>query len=473
MAISDHGGYDVAVEVSEELLTAATSGGRFPVNRPADRAIRNAEIDATVRTSSVAPTGVDVTTGEVVTVVGSFVGTLAITRLVLDGSPVPLPTGLAPIPLIGTFRISTTAAIGAVGGSRGVALTPDPAGSTLTIDEAPFLASMPVVLVLAAAFVSGGQAAYDRRRTALLDLLRANTTQVAREMAAKLAATLVVTEPAGVTFDAVHTTEVTLKVLVIAGRAPGNVRLVSGTTVRRNSLGGPLDHAAFVLNNSTLLGAVRPALAGALGIGTGIPPWFGGHPCLLVGSVPVAPRSVPIPTVVGGAPAVTLFADVIHGFVNAAGMLQVDLTVRAVSWAGLATVVTKATATAALVPPVAGGTLTLGLGVPTITTVSDVSVDPALYLIGAYSGGSLAVTILAAIDLFAGPAIDTIVRGALAAIGAGITLPSFTFPLGGAIATLSVTQFLTTEPTAPTRTVTVGSFTFALDRAHDVILRLA
>ena len=200
-------------------------------------------------------------------------------------------------------------------------------------------------LVLAAAFILGGEAGYQQQRQNIASSVESLATNAVRTAAGGVPQALAAAEPAGVTFGAVRTTTVTLKILATTLLAAGTPGLATALTVRRDALGGPLDHVGLVVNNAAILD-LRVALSATLGIGGGSPPWFPAHPCLLFGSTPIAAPGIPIPTLPGGAPAATPFVDFIHGFVNESGMLQIDLRIRAVVALSLATVTTNATVTA-------------------------------------------------------------------------------------------------------------------------------
>jgi hypothetical protein len=121
--------------------------------------------------------------------------------------------------------------------------------------------------------------------------------------------------------------------------------------------------------------------------------------------------------------------DFVHGFVNNAGLLQLDITLRVVAFGSLATITTNATITAPFVATVAGGTLTLGLGTASFTPMSDVSISPVVYILGGLLGGSNLVLLFAVIDLFAGAGIDAILRALIGPVVGGLTL-TVAVPLG-------------------------------------------
>jgi len=475
MAITDTGGFDIALEIAEELLAAALgTTGAPPL--PPDRTVTTVEVDLTVHSTGITPGGVDVVSGEVVRFTGAYAAIGTVTRLSIGGAPVNLPPALRTIAMTGQYVVPAAAAISAVGGTTGVVLTPNAAASTIVMDEAAFFASPPIQLVLAAAYVSGGETGYQQRRTALAGVLNTTATAALRAAVGQIAPALVFPQPTGVTFSAVHTTPLALKVLAVIGGSPGNPALTT-TTVRRNATGGALDLAALAVNNSWLLGTlVKPAAAGALGIGSGSPPFFSGHPCLLITPTAITLPAVTIPTLPGGAPAATVTVDFLHAFVNNSGLFQLDLTLRAVAFASLATITTAATITAPFTATVAGGSLTVGLGAATFAPTSDVSISPVVYVLGGLLGGANLVLLFAVVDLFAGAGVDAILRLVAAPVLASLAL-TITFPLGPPpFSALTAFPVQSTEAVAPTRTIPFtgpgGTTTVAADRAHDILVRL-
>jgi hypothetical protein len=143
-----------------------------------------------------------------------------------------------------------------------------------------------------------------------------------------------------------------------------------------------------------------------------------------------------------------------------------------VSFGGFATVNMDATVIVPITASVSGGTLTVGVGTPAVTTTTDVVIDPAVYVVAALTGGLPLVAVTAAVDIFGGGFLNGFVNGAIVAAIRSAGLPSVSLPLAGPFANMTVNQVQTTEPTAPTRTFTVVGVTFPLDRAHDLFIRL-
>ena len=475
MGIIDTGGFDAALDIAVELLAAALPTTAAPP-LPPDRSLPSLEFDLTVHSTGITPGGVALLAGQMVRFTGTYTATGTVTRLTIGGTPVNLTPALSTIPLTGQYSLITGAGVGTVSGTRGLVLTPNAAASTIAMDEAAFFASPPIQLVLAAAFVAGGEAGYQQRRTALAGALNTTATAALRAAIGQVSPILALAEPAGVTFSAVRTTTLDLKVFLFLGGRRG-VPTVTTTTVRRNAVGGALDLAALVVDNTWILGTLmRPAIAAALGLTNTSPPFFGGHPCLLVTPATVTLPGVAVPTLPGGAPAATVFVDFVHGFVNNSGFLQLDVTLRVVAFGSLATITTNATITAPFVATAAGGTLTVGLGAPTFTPMSDVSISAVVYILGGLLGGSNLVLLFAVIDLFAGAGIDAILRALFGPVLGGLAL-TVPVPLGPPpFSALTPFPVESTEVVAPTRTIPftspTGTTEVAADRAHDVTVRL-
>lgn len=482
MSIGDTGGFDVAVEVTEDLLSAAFTGGpSLPV--PPDSEADLGDFRFRVSVATVDLTGLDLHPGEVVFLRGRLTGTATLLSASVAGGSINLPPGLSDAVVTGTFAIRATVAVGVNNGTRGIVLTPAAAGSTVMLDENAFFASPPVQLLLAAAYIqagggAAGEAAYQQRRMLISAALRGSATDAIVAAAAATPAAVLVAEPAGLTFAAVRTTSLALKVLASVLLPPGDPALASATTLRRDAVGGPVEHVGLVVNNGSILSTVRLTLSAALGISSGFGPWFAAHPSLVLRPVPIAPPAVPIPSlppIPGNPPAATPFLDFAHAFVNGAGQLQVDVRVRAVMWASLATVTSTATAIAPFTTTITGGVLTFGLGAPIVTTTSDVVINPWFYVAAVFLGAPVVGAILSTVDLFAGPFIDRAIRGplatALGGLGVGLTLP-----LSGPFVALTPLATSGVEPGAPARFVTIPGpvpVTVPIDLAQDVTSRLA
>lgn len=469
MGLSDHGGFDAALELSEELVRASITGSvAFPL--PADRDTEIPDLRLRLHVRTVTVDAVDLQVGERLALGGQFVADGIVLRATINGQPVGLPAGLGPAELRGTFVIPCAVGVGTLGATRGVVVTPLPADSTCSVNQNALFASPPVQLVLAAAFIAGGETAFLQRRKQISDQVEVTASGLVRDGAAAIPLTLAVAEPGAVTFAAVRTSAVTLKVLAAVALPAGNPALATAISARRNALGGALDHVALVLNNATLLSAVRTTASAALGISAAFPPWTPGHPCVLFSSTPI---TVPgIPTVLG-TPVLSVFLDFFQAQVNAVGLLQLDVRIRGVGPFGLATVITTATATAPFLATVAAGTLTLALGPPAIAVTSDVQISPMLYLIALLLGQFSLLAVLSAIDLLAGPFISTLITIVLGGIAPGLPL-AVAIPLAGPIATPSSITVSAIEPGAPIRVVTLPfiPFPLPLDRAQDVTVRL-
>jgi hypothetical protein len=473
--LADHGGFDVAFEVAEALLGAAVTGA-FTVQAPPPREITAAGIRLRVVVDAVTPGGADILVGEQILVTGTFHALGTVLSASVGGVPITLPPGLAGVQLAGTFTVPFSAAVGVRSGARGIVLTPDAPHAAATLDHDALFASPPVQIALAAAFLQGGEAAYQQKHIEIADAADAAAVGAIGEAAAGLVPQLALSEPAGVTFAAVRTSVASLKVLVsVPGGPAGNPSAAGRVIVRSDALGAPLDLAAVVLNNGTVLRSVRAGLAARLGIPVGSPAWSPSHPCAIFTAtpLPLPPGTVPM---IGLTPAATVSLDFLLGQVNAAGLLQIDARLTVAGFGGFASGTASATVTAPFTASVAGGALTIGVGasLPAVVT-SDVQVNPLAYVLAALAGQFSVIAVLAAVDLFAGPFIAPSIAGALTGLTFG---PGLALPLSGRFSSLSLsTPISAVEPAGPLRTVTIpllGSpLTLTLDRVQDVTVRLA
>lgn len=472
---ADHGGFDVAFEVAEALLAASVAGS-FAVALPPAREVDTSGIRLRVVVDAVTPSGADILVGEQIVVTGTFHAVGTVLSATVGGVAITLPPGLAGVELAGTFSIPFGAGVGVRGGVRGIVLTPDAAHAGSTLDHDALFSSPAVQIALAAAYLQGGETAYQQKHTEIADAADAAARGAIATAAAGLTPQLALPEPAGVTFAAVRTSAAALKVLVtVPGGSAGNPAAATRVVVRSDALGAPLDLAGAVLNNGTVLRAVRAGLATTLGIPVGSPAWSSAHPCAIFTPTPfpVPPGTIPM---IGVTPAATVSLDFLLGQVNAAGLLQVDARLTVAGFGGFASGTASATVTAPFTATVSGGVLTIGVGasLPAVAT-SDVQVNPLAYVLAALAGQFSVIAVLAAVDLFAGPFIAPAIAGALTGLTFG---PGLALPLSGRFASLSPsTPISAIEPAAPLRTVTIPipgtSITITLDRVQDVTVRLA
>jgi hypothetical protein len=478
MALTDHGNFNFAIEVTEELLGAALVAGiQLPpaATQTFNTPLLNVRLDSMQATLAQA----DCRAGAAATVAltGSLVATGNLQAVNLPFGP-PVAQDVT---IHATFQVITTPRIGTVAGTRGLVVPVGTAVVDVTLVAPEVTDTLPVQAHLIAAFVQGGEAAYQQLRTQILDAVRGLFAASVQGAVRQVGDVLALPEPPLVRFDAVLTTNATLKLLLTQTTPPGgplgNAALVSGMTVRRNSLGGPLDHAALVASNAHVLGnLIFPAVTGALGIG-GIAS-RAGHPCLLIGPIALPGATFGIPTLPGGAPAATVFLDFLLGQIDGSG-ISLGIVLRAVSFGSFATVTMRGSVTAAVTASVTRdtttspvtGTLSIGPGVPAVTTSTDIAIDPSVYVVAALTGGLVLTAVVAATDLFGGGFIDGFISGTL--VPRIPALPPFTLPLAGPFANLNVTLTRTLEPAPPPRSVTIGGVMIPIDRVNDVSVFLA
>jgi hypothetical protein len=467
MAVTDHGNFDLAIELTEELLSAALLAQLAVPTVPLQPTPLSALI--VVPKLTVAVTSADCRSGTTATVafLGTITGHLLATSSTLL-NPLPTDPKDREIPIDARFTVIANPTIGTVSGTRGLTFPMSGAATQLTLAESAIIDTFLVRQLLIAAYVKGGESGYLQSRTQILTEVRGALVAGLQKAFAGLGNFVAVAEPSGVSFRVVLTTDFSLKLLITVVPPDGNATLASGLTVRRNSLGGPLDHCVFVISNAHLLGGVVfPALTTALGIpGAASRPE---HPCLLL--APTLPTLTFGPRPPRGVPPPTLFVDRLLGQVDASGGVRLDLSLRAVSLGGFVKVTMGATVSLPFAPTISGGTLTIGFGPPVITTTTDVAIDPMLYVVAFFSGGLVAVAATAIIDGFGGGFMDSFIRDTVVPSLPTIPLPSISLSFGS-FPPLTVNLVQTTEATAPARSITLSGLTIPLDRVNDVFIRM-
>lgn len=468
MPVTDHGNFDFAIEVTEEMLSASLltqvqaptipstliSSARFTVKPQLVAAVTRADCR-----SAGTPT---------VALIGTLTGNLLVESWTL---PVTLPpaAALRQIDIDVQFTVFTNPAVGTVGGTRGLVFSTSSLAPVITLNESRVLASFPVQQILILAYLVGGQVGYDQARIDILTTLQTAIADQLRAAMGGLGNFLAIPEPPGLSFRSVLTNNSTLKLLITVVPPDGNAALVSGLTVRRDSLGGPVDHVALAMSNAHVLGGVIfPALVGALGLPSTTTS-RAGHPCLLFGA-PLPSVAVGAPLLPGVLPA-TISLDFLFAQIDASG-IRIGMTITAAAPGGVATVTMRATIVLPLTASVTAGALNVGIGVPAITTSTDIAIDPAVYVIAFFTGGAPLVVVNALIDAFGGGLIDSFIRDTVLPSLNIPTLPSVSLPLAGPFAALGVNLIETAQPSAPGRSVTVAGLSIGIDRVNDVIIRL-
>jgi hypothetical protein len=463
MAIADHGGFDILIDVSPSLITRTIGRGLAlpPISQP----FTTPEASGTA-TVQLTASDVRLQPGNIIVVELSLAGSrIEVTSA--EGFPT-IPAALRTITLAGTVSIRDT--LDASGLDAVIDTTANPGrgtpGITVTLDRDALLSSPLVVLLVARAFVLGGEEAAARTRetlvsttTALLEtqlrgvLGSVPIRQTLLSFPANLAPgtgvpdtrpPIVLSSPTG-----------TLRIGTTLGGAPGNMGLIS-----RSNLGSG-DGIAFIVSNACLLrDLVRPLLDRRFGLtasGTFLP----SDPFLWTGRAPIA-----IPGVG------TAFMTNLSVFVDELQRVVLAFSVTASFAEGGISVHASLRVPAAIaVASGAGGLVATFTPAPAVVTSSRVDVEAWVYIAIAFGGGPLLVAALAAADAIAdgeiaGP-LATAVNGAISAI----TIP---IPLPAGVPTLRVTGTSLFQADAPRRMLATFGFPMpAPGRDHDLVVRLA
>lgn len=476
MAISDHGNFDLAVELAEELISAALVSAVTVPPIP-ETSVQSPDYTVVPKLTA-SLTSADCISGSQATValLGTVTGYVSVTKTAL---PIALPADPASemrrIKIVANFKLLARPTVGAVAGVRGLIVSVNGAQVEATVEADPILASYFVQSALVFANLAGGEATYNKAKEKILTQVQETLLMGLKSAVSTLADILAFAEPAGFVFRDVLSTAVTLKLLISITPPDGDAALVSGLTVRRNAFGGAFDLAAIVVSNSHLLGGiVFPALTTALGVPGLVSQQ--GHPCLLLGRpLPLVIILPFIPAPLPGAPPPTVSLEMVLGQIDASGV-RIDFMIRAAAFGGFALVDMRASVSFAITATMVGGALTLALGAPVITTTTDIKFDPMVYVVSVFLGGVPVIASLALLDAFGGGFIDALIRGAILpalTVPTGL-LPPLAIPIAGPFTTLTpLVPPQTTEATAPARSaISPAGIPIPLDRVNDLIIRL-
>jgi hypothetical protein len=471
MSIFDNGGFDLMLEVSPTFasqlfaLGPAIAAPDAPFTTPAVSG--TARIRLTRNSAAFAP-------GNGVTLSLNLAGsTIEVTSA--PGFPT-IPAGLRTVDLSGAVAISDT--VDAAGLNVAIDTTPDAAQGKpsvdVTLDNAAVLASPLVSILLAQAYILGGQGGMDAARNALLDTIR---TALGNGIRAQLATTPLQqtvlsiparflppgvpnNPPATVPPVAVRTTGSMLVGVQLGSVRGGNLSRVR-SPLRRSISGGFIDGLAMVLSNACLLrDFVRPTLGNRFGLSPG--GFLAGDPFLWFGS-----STVPLP----GTPPITITSAGVSVDEMQDLVLRFSFTSSALG--GGVSVTASVAVPATLAVSAAGGSITVTF-TPGRARVTSSRVDVAwwVYLLSAVTLGVAGVAALALADAIADGAIagplETLITGALSAI-------TVTVPLPAGLPPLAVTMQSLFQTDAPQRMVPSlgGVILPASGRDHDLIVTFA
>lgn len=474
MPTADTGNWDLVVEIAASTVSTLVATRLTTAALPA-RQVSNARFAGTV-TPAFSPTGLTLSANGDVSISFSIDKTTVHVSQ-LNGAPPGIPNPPTPplseIALKGV--VTVTDHLDLVSNAVVIDFSASPLVGqpkiVVALQESELLASELVTLMLAYAYLLGGQTGYDTAKAQLLADVRSEVESAVQQAVAGLGTVTVLPAPVlppplAVSSSALLVQTPSFHVCYAIGGPAGNVALISRSLLLSSSITGmPVDAGAFALGNASLLrDFVRPALVAA----AGLPPggFVPGHPCFFLGAAPLA-----VPGVPPGIVAATV--DSVLAGIDESGMLHVLAHVSAATTDGSFSISASVDATFAVTATISGGTLTLGVtpvGVPAVS--SDLSIAWWIYVYGAVTGGFGLVQILAFGDLFAG----ALLNGPLASGLAG-ALPAVTasMPLPAGLGTLTVRSARTFEADAGRRLISLagGAFTIADPfRSHDVIVNV-
>ena len=257
----------------------------------------------------------------------------------------------------------------------------------------------------------------------------------------------------------IATTATAVRALMTIGGTPGNPAAITRSNIRRNASGVPIDLAAVVLSNTSLLRDIlKPGLRAAFALPSS---GFVGntvHPCMWSGT-----KSFPAAATLGITPNITFLKAGVVG-----GQVRVDVNISGDHGTGAFGFT---------------GSVRLGLGASVITTagggrairfslttsvVSSLDIHVAWWVyVGGIFVSPLLTLAIALTDAFAGGAlaggINAAVSGAVSAIPSTLPIPAG--PLGPSVINLN-------QPDAAIRTITIAGITIPEFPMNDAIVSI-
>lgn len=469
MAIADNGGFDLTVELSEEMITLAARTMSIPAESrvPINAAGLMGEITLSLRVSEVR-----LIRPNLLWVSLDLTGTQArITEFMLLGRGTVMVPAHAQQASIGG-RVTVEGALRFSGNDLVVDWSENPALDLPhigpSVDYNVFLASLPATFLLAGTWVSDPTGMeYNEARAALLDALNTAIADAVRSRISEIGSLLLARAPSLPSpvriscRDFLIWTNGAIKLLYCLGRnVPGNPALIARSNLTLRGDGSFLDRVALILSNSGLLfDFVRPAVTARLALPAS--GFHREHPLLWFGTTP-AP--IPLPPLFASISITSVTAGVdgtnLHLFVSLLATGVGD------AFTISASIDTTFSITAAMTP---GGLILAIAPVGRPLVQSTHSIAAWVYVASIFTVGLGLTAVLAAIDLLSGSLIDGLIASSIApflgsTIGLPVTLPS-TLPR------LAVRAQSLFQADSVRRTVSAPAFTDAFP-AHDAIINL-
>lgn len=463
MTTRDNGGFDLFMEVSPTLAAQIFAAGATiqvpdtPFSTPA--ASGTARMRLVRRQASF---GAQQSVGLTFDLAGS---TIEVTSATGFGS---VPADLQTVDLGGSVVVADRVDARAL--NVVIDTTPNPASGTpdisVSLDEARVLASPLVSILLAQAYLLGGQAAMDNARSLLLSTIQSSLINgITTELTARPVNQTLISIPATLGGAAAVppvalSTARTLMIGVQIGGPRGNLGLVTRSALRSGVGGRDIDGLSLVILNASLLrDFIRPRVVGLLGLTPG--GFIASDPFLWSGS---------LTTTLPGMPPVTITR--VSVFVNETQALVLTFSFSTSVVAGGVTIsATVAVPITLTTTALAGGiavTLTPG---PATVLSSRVDVAWWVYLLSAVSLGVVGLAALALADAIAD---GTVAAPITTAVSGAMVAATVVIPLPPGVPALTVTRQVLFQADAPRRIISFGPFPFpAAGRDHDLVLTFA
>jgi ABC-type transporter Mla MlaB component len=472
MAVADQGGFDILIEASPTLASQLFSAG--PVIQAPDRPFGNLLASGTARIRLTRRSAAFASSNAITLSFGLTGSTLDITTA--PGFPT-VPQGLRTVDINGS--VSVVDRIDGAGLAVLVDTTQDAAAGTpavaVSLENASILASPLVSILLAQAFITGGETAMTAARNALLQTVETTLRDgITAELNARpvqqglftaparfLPTAAPLNPPATVPPVAVSSSR-TLRVGIQLGGAPGNLSMVTRSSIRPSITGGDIDGLALVISNASLLrDFLRPTVGNLFGLTAGgflaNDPfrWFGSVTTTLPGTSPMTVTSVSV-------------------FVNEIQQLVLLFSFSASGAGGGITVSATVSIPISIGVMAAGGSITVTFtpGRPMVLT-SRVDIAWWVYLLTAATLGFGGLYLLTWADAIADGAIGGPMETAIAG---GLTAITATIPLPAGVPPVSVTMQSLFQGDAPRRMITAPGVPFTIPapgRDHDLIVTFA
>lgn len=472
MSVKDNGGFDMAIELSEDAASSAVRSFTIPQSSsPFNGGGLVGQL-----TLSFAITLVKFTVPNLIGVATDVTGISTITQFTLGGNTEPVPLWMQTGNIGGAAAVDDELEMQM--NALSVNWSEDPGrfpSIVLDLIDGDILASPVITFILAQAIMKDLEdgtpgTTYNAARSDILTGIKTAGMNAVRSRLNAIGLLALVPPPtlpgSIVITDATFLIDDrSIHLLYTLGGTPGHKEQITRSDLlRRTNDLLPLDVGAVVIsNNSALRDFVGPGISGALGLSPS--GFIVGHPFFWIGST-----AIPLPpgiSLLGGLSVTSVLLG-IDG-----RNLRVLVSLVGTGLSGAFTVSSTIDATFSATFVATGHTLSMAITpVGTPAVVSDISIAWWVYVAAFVTEGLDLVAVLAAIDLFGGFLLDSFVSGFIAPLLPSV---SFALPLPSALPAVSVRAQSLGQSDAPSRTVTLAPTSIMfLDPflVNDVIINL-